>query len=297
MHGKVCVITGASSGIGRATALELARRGATLALVCRDPGRADATVAEIERATGNRSAAVFLADLGVQGEVRGVAAELLARHPRVDVLINNAGLVNLGYSETEDRIETVFAVNHLAYFLLTELLLDRLRESAPARVVNVASNAHKFSGGIRFDDLGYRRGYKAMRVYGQSKLANILFTLELARRLEGSGVTANCLHPGAVASRLGKNNGAWARALTGLLAPFFRSEAKGAETSIYLATAPELERVSGRYFANCREVRPAPFALDPAAARRLWEVSERLTGVAPGTADTPASSASTADGD
>lgn len=279
MVGRVCVITGASSGIGRETALALARLGATTVLVCRDRGRGEAVRADIRTRTGNGAVELVLADLASQAAIRGLAAELLGRFPRVHVLVNNAGVVNLRHSTTVDGIETVFAVNHLAYFLLTHLLLERLRASAPARVVNVASDAHRI-GRLNWDDLGWAQGYRAMRVYGQSKLANILFTYELARRLEGTGVTANCLHPGAVATRLGQNNGRLARLLIRLLVPFFRTAERGAQTSIYLASSSAVEGVSGRYFVNTRETRPSPASFDAAAARRLWELSARMTGLA-----------------
>lgn len=280
MQGRTCVVTGASSGIGRITALELARRGATLGLVCRDRGRGEETVADIVGKTGNRAVALHLADLASQAATRAVAAELLAAYPRIHLLVNNAGVINLRYSTSPDGIETVFAVNHLAYFLLTNLLLERLEASAPARIVNVASDAHKFVRGVNWDDLGWTRGYKPMRVYGQSKLANILFTTELARRLEGTGVTANAVHPGAVATRFGQNNGAVARVLTKMLAPFFRTPEQGAQTSIHVATSPVLEGVTGRYFANAREARPSRAAQDADAARRLWQVSATMTGLA-----------------
>jgi NAD(P)-dependent dehydrogenase (short-subunit alcohol dehydrogenase family) len=276
MRGRTCLITGATSGIGRATARALAGMGATLVLIGRDRERGAATVAEIEQETGNRDVTLMLADLSSQAEVRRVAAEFLATDRPLHVLINNAGVVNLQRSETVDGIETTFAVNHLAYFLLTNLLLERLRRSAPARIVNVASDAHKF-GTLDFADLQNAQRYRAMRVYGQSKLANILFTSELARRLEGSGVTANSLHPGAVATGLGKNNGAWARAIISLLRPFFRTPDGGAATSIHLASSSAVDGVSGRYFAKSREQRPSRAAQDAAAARRLWEVSEEMT--------------------
>jgi NAD(P)-dependent dehydrogenase (short-subunit alcohol dehydrogenase family) len=279
MTGRVCVVTGASSGIGRATALGLARRGATLALVCRDRARGEETVAEIAAATGNRAVGLHLADLSSQEAIRRVAAELVARYPAIHVLVNNAGVVNLRYSTTVDGIETVFAVNHLAYFLLTALLLDRLRSSGRARIVNVASEVHKI-GRLDFDDLGNQRRYRAMRVYGQSKLANVLFTYELARRLERSDVTANCVHPGAVGTRLGQNNGRIATALTRILKPFFRTPEQGAATSLHVATSPALEGVSGRYFVNCREARSSRTSGDPELARRLWDESARLTGLA-----------------
>jgi NAD(P)-dependent dehydrogenase (short-subunit alcohol dehydrogenase family) len=275
MHGKTCLITGASSGIGRATALALAELGAALVLICRDRTRGEETVAEIAATTGNRDVLLLLADLSVQAEVRRVAADFLATDRPLHVLINNAGVVNLRRSVTVDGIEATFAVNHLAYFLLTDLLLERLRRSAPARIINVASDAHKF-GGLDFADLNNERRYRAMRVYGQSKLANILFTTELARRLAGSGVTANSVHPGAVATGLGKNNGAWARGVIRLLRPFFRTPGDGAATSIYLASSPAVAAVSGKYFANCREHRPSRAARDADAARRLWDVSAEM---------------------
>jgi len=279
MKGKVCIVTGASSGIGRATALELARMGATLALVCRDRGRGEDAVAEMRAKSGNGAVDLLLADLSSQEEIRLLAKALLARYPRIHVLVNNAGVVNLRYSATVDGIEAVLAVNHLAYFLLAHLLLDRLKESTPARIVNVASDAHRW-GRLNFEDLGYERGYKPMRVYGQSKLANILFTYELARRLEGTGVSANCLHPGAVATRLGQNNGRLATFLTRMLAPFFRTPEQGAATAVQLASSPALAGVSGRYFSNGKEARSSEPSYDTAAARRLWDISCQMTGLA-----------------
>jgi len=279
VKGKICIVTGATSGIGRSTALGLARSGASLALVCRDPARAEVVVRAIRDETGSTAVEVFLADLASQAAIRRVADALLERHARIDLLVNNAGVVNLQRRVTEDGIEEVFAVNHLAYFLLTHLLLPRLRESAPARVVNVASDAHKFVKGINFDDVGFGDGYKSMRVYGHSKLANLLFTFELARRLDGAGVTANCVHPGAVATGLGKNNGTIANVLIRTLAPFFRSPDKGAATTLHVATSPTLDGVTGRYFANCRETRSSPASHDRDAAQRLWDLSANLTGL------------------
>jgi len=278
MSGRTCLITGASSGIGRATALELARMGASLVLVCRDRRRGEDTVDAIRRESGNRGVTLLLADLSSQQSIRQLARDFLATERPLHVLINNAGVVNLQRQVTVDGFEEVFAVNHLAYFLLTLLLLERLEACAPARIINVASDAHKF-GGIDFDNLQGERRYRAMRIYGQSKLANILFTYELARRLEGRGVTVNCLHPGAVATGLGKNNGSWARALIAMLRPFFRTPDGGAATSIYLASAPEVAAVHGRYFVNCREARSSTASYDVAAARRLWALSAALTGL------------------
>ncbi len=275
---RIVVITGATSGIGRAAAVEIARGGGALAIVARDRGRAQAAVDEITGTTGNRNVEIVLGDLGLQADVRRVAAELAARFSRVDVLLNNAGVVNLKYATTPDGIESTFAVNHLAYFMLTVLLRERLQAAPAARVVNVASDAHKF-GRLDFDDLGNARRYRAMRVYGQSKLCNILFTYELARRLAGTRVTANCLHPGAVATRLGQNNGRIATVLTKMLAPFFRTAEGGADTAVYLATAPEVAKTSGGYFAKRRPIRSSGVTYDTDVQRRLWEVSESLTGV------------------
>src|SRR5206468_570620 len=210
LRGRVCVVTGASSGIGRATAHALGRLGATLGLVCRDRARGEALVTEVRAASRHDGVTLFVADLSSQEAVRGVADALRAAYPALQVLVNNAGVVNLRYAETADGIETVFAVNHLAPFLLTHLLLGRLAAGGPARIVNVASDVHRW-GRIDFDDLGRRRRYRGMAVYAQSKLANVLFTYELARRLAGTAVTANCLHPGAVATGLGHNNGRLAR--------------------------------------------------------------------------------------
>ena len=278
LSGKTCLLTGASSGIGRATAQELARLGARLLLVCRDRARGEETVTEIRASTGNRDIELVLADLACQAQIRRLAADFLAKNQPLHVLINNAGVVNLRRELTPDGIETTFAVNHLAYFLLTRLLLERLQASAPARIINVGSHAHR-STSLRFDDLQGERRYSGMRSYGQSKLANLLFTYELARRLEGTGVTVNCAHPGAVATRLGHNNGGWAGGLARLLGVFFRTPRRGAESSIYLAASPEVAGVSGRYFADCRPVRSSADSYIEADAARLWELSAQLTGV------------------
>ncbi|AKT41780.1 SDR family oxidoreductase [Chondromyces crocatus] len=277
MEGRIVVLTGATGGIGKAAAIALARSGASVVLVCRDRARGEALQAEIREATGKETD-LFLADLGVQAEVRRVAGELLGRYPRIHVLINNAGLVNLEREVTVDGIEATLAVNHLGPFLLTNLLLERLRESAPARIVNVSSDAHRFAP-LDLDDLQNERRYGWMRVYGQSKLCNILFTRELSRRLAGSGVTVNSVHPGAVATGLGKNNGVWAKRIIGLLKPFFLTPEQGADTAVYLASARELEGVSGEYYVKRKVKRPAAHALDDVTARKLWERSEALTGL------------------
>jgi NAD(P)-dependent dehydrogenase (short-subunit alcohol dehydrogenase family) len=276
MHGKTCIVTGASAGIGRAIAQGLATRGAHVVLVCRDRERAQVTQSAIRTATGNAAVDIALADLSSQADIRRLARELLQRYPRMHALINNAGVVNTKRTVTVDGIETVFAVNHLAYFLLTQLLLPRLIESAPARIVNVASDAHRWDA-LDFDDLQNQRRYRGLKVYGQSKLCNLLFTRELARRITGTGVTVNSLHPGGVATGLGWNNGWWAVLVAKMLKPFLRTAEQGADTAIYLATASEVAAVNGTYFYNRREHRTSRAAQDDAAARRLWQVSEQLT--------------------
>jgi retinol dehydrogenase-12 len=280
LHGRTCLITGATSGIGRSAALALAGCGAKLFLLCRNAERADETRAEIADQTGNRDVEIMIADLASQDDIRRAVAAFLARGEPLHVLLNNAGVMLTQRTETRDGIETTFAVNHLAYFLLTNLLLERLVASAPARIVNVSSDAHKLGGPLDFEDLGARRRYSGMGVYGRSKLANLYFTTELARRLAGTGVTVNALHPGAVRTGLGQNNDApILKLLTGLVRPLFRSPEKGAETAVWLCASPEVEGVSGRYFADRKERKPHRMAGDDAAARRLWDVSAKWTGL------------------
>jgi NAD(P)-dependent dehydrogenase (short-subunit alcohol dehydrogenase family) len=275
LEGKRCVVTGATSGIGRATAVGLAAEGARVAIVGRSRERGEETLAEIRERTGRSDAELFLADLSSQAAIRKVAGEILARCPQIHVLVNNAGVAELRRRETGDGIESSWAVNHLAYFLLTRLLLERIRESAPARIVNVASDAHRFVRSLDPDHPEGRGRYRWWQAYGRSKLANILFTRELARRLEGTRVTVNAAHPGAVATRLGQHNAWWAVPLIRLLGLFFKSPEQGAATSLYLARAPELAGTSGRYFADCKEHRPTALACDGALAARLWIASER----------------------
>ena len=276
MRGRICLVTGATSGIGKATALGLARLGATLVLVTRDPQRGATTVAEIKRQTGNDALDFLTADLTSQQSIRRLADEFKRKYQHLHVLINNAGGV-FPRTLTVDGLDKTFALNHLAYFLLTELLLDVLKASAPARIVSVSSEAER-GGKINFDDLQSHKKYSAMRAYSQSKLANVMWTYELARRLEGSGVTANCLHPGAVATSFGGSIPLinWIYRLGGR---FMRTPEEGAETVIYLASSPEVEGVTGKYFQDCRPINSAPRSYDREAARRLWQVSVELTGV------------------
>jgi NAD(P)-dependent dehydrogenase (short-subunit alcohol dehydrogenase family) len=277
MRGKTCVVTGATSGIGLATAAALAERGARVVLIGRSAARAGAAREAIGRRAPGASVDVELGDLASLAAIRGLAPRLLARCPRIDVLVNNAGVFQLRRTTTIDGFETTFAVNHLAYFLLTNLLLERLRETPGARIVSVSSEAHRLGGPLDFDDLQSERRWRPFAVYGRSKLANLLWTRELARRLAGSGVTANCCHPGGVATRLGQGDAGWARALGRAIGLFLLTPEQGARTSVYLATSPELAGVSGRYFRKERESEPARIARDDAAAKRLWDVSTALT--------------------
>ena len=274
---KVCVVTGATSGIGQVAAEALAERGAELFLVCRNRAKGEATVAEIVARTGNDRIALLMGDLSSLAEVRDVAQSFLELDKPLHLLLNNAGVFNLKREVTSDGHEQMLAVNHLAHFLLTNRLLERIKASAPARIVNVSSEAHMFAKAIHFDDLNFEAGFRGMKVYGHSKLANILFTRELAKRLEGSGVTANTVHPGSAATGLGSQNGWRGRVVNLLMRLFLQSPEKGASTSIYACVSEELEGVSGRYFGSCREQQPKPWATDDAAAERLWEVSAELT--------------------
>ena len=278
MQGKVCVVTGANSGIGKETALGLAQLGATVVLVCRSQERGAAALAEIKQRSGNDSVALLVADLSSQRQVRRVAAAYRQQFDRLDVLVNNAALARRKRSVTEDGVELTLAVNHLAPFLLTNLLLDRLKASAPARVVTVSSAAHKDTE-INFADLqgGQRYATFGFGAYSQSKLANVLFTYELVRRLEGTGVTANCLHPGVVATGIFRDTPLWLRTGLALARPLILGSAQGADTVLYLATAPEVAEVSGRYFEKRKPIQSSPLSYDTEVARRLWEVSEALT--------------------
>ncbi|MFT5033530.1 MAG: retinol dehydrogenase-12 [Bacteroidia bacterium] len=280
MTGKVALVTGVTSGVGTATAEAIAQTGAELYMVCRNKAKGDAVLADIKQKTGNKNLHLLVGDLGAQADIRRVAKEFLDTGKPLQLLINNAGVVNMRRNMTVDGIEETFAVNHLAYFLLTELLRERIVASAPARIVSVASNAHEFCKEIHFGDISYeRRKYKTFEVYGHSKLANILWTKEIAAQLEGSGVTANCVHPGAVRTGLGTQNGLLGKFITKLVGPFFRSPAKGAETSVYLATSDKIKDVSGQYFYNCKQRQAKPWARDDAAAKKLWTVSRELVGL------------------
>jgi retinol dehydrogenase 14 len=276
MRGRVCLITGGSSGIGKATALGLANMDATVIVLGRDSGRGEAAITEIKQKSGNEAVDLMLADLSSQASIRRLAEDFKGTYGRLHVLINNAGVFLSRRTVTVDGIEATFAINYLAPFLLTNLLVDVLKASAPARIVNVTSSGER-SGTINFDDLQGEKGYGGIRAYNQSKLAMVQFTYELARRLEGTGVTANCVHPGVAATNLGRGGGGFFGFLSRLTQPFLSSPEQGAETSIYLASSPEVEGVSGKYFAKKAEARSSENSYDEATARRLWQISADLT--------------------
>jgi NAD(P)-dependent dehydrogenase (short-subunit alcohol dehydrogenase family) len=278
MSGRTVLVTGATGGIGKATALGLAVRGAHLAITGRHPGRTEAAAREIRAASG-AAVDVFVADLSSQAEVRRLAVQVLQRLPRLDVLINNVGGFWNTRHITADGLERTFALNHLAPFLLTNLLLERLAESSPARVLTVASHAHR-RGRIDFDDLQGERSYSGSRAYDQSKLANVLFGYELARRLHGTTVTSNAVHPGMVDTSFGADDpGSIQRVLVPVIRPFMKSPARGAATSIHVASAPELEQVTGRYFARSAPTRSSERSYDQLVAARLWATSADQAGL------------------
>jgi NAD(P)-dependent dehydrogenase (short-subunit alcohol dehydrogenase family) len=281
MKGKVCVITGATSGIGLVAAGRLAALGARLVLVGRDEARGRETLANLGATAPGSEVRIVYGDLSRLSEIKRVGAEIAASEPKIDVLINNAGAMFTTRQTTEDGLERTFAVNHMAYFTLTQTLLTNLKKAAPSRIVNTASDAHRGQQ-LDFSDLQAAKHYSGFAVYGRSKLANILFTRELARRISGSGVTANCLHPGFVATRFGDNNGGMMRigiSLAKLVAAV--KPETGAETIVYLASSPEVATVSGLYFYKCRPGTPTAAAQDDDAARRLWDVSENIAGLVP----------------
>lgn len=275
MEGKHVAITGPTTGIGRASALALAARGAKLTLFCRNPDKADALVQEI-RNIDAPDPAVIVMDMADLASVRRAGEEFVSENTQLDVLLNNAGVVNTSRKETVDGFEETLAVNHFAPYLLTGILLPVLLNTAGARIVNVSSDAHAFVKDMGFEDMHAQKAYKTFREYGRSKLANILFTRYLSAMLEGRDITVNCLHPGAVSTSLGTQNGGFfSTLLPKLLKPFFRTPEQGAETSIYLCTSEDVSSVSGEYFVKCKQRRPKPWALDDKAAERLWQYTEQ----------------------
>jgi NAD(P)-dependent dehydrogenase (short-subunit alcohol dehydrogenase family) len=278
LSGQVCMVTGAASGIGAVTARALAQCGAAVVLVDRDAERGAATANQIKQQTGNPAVEFTRADLSAQKEIRRLVQQFKDRYRRLDVLVNNAGAIFARRQESVDGIEMTFALNYLGYFLLTNLLLDTLKASAPARIVNVSSRSHARAQ-IDFDDPQSRSGYHGLQAYAHSKLAIVLFTYELARRLEGTGVTANALHPGLVATDFGMHHGGGLGLAMRLFRSTFISPEQGARTSIYLATSPEVEGVTGKYFVNRKAVPSSPASYDADTARRLWQVSAAYTNL------------------
>jgi NAD(P)-dependent dehydrogenase (short-subunit alcohol dehydrogenase family) len=279
MTGRAVLVTGGTGGIGKATATGLARLGARVGITGRDKARAQAAAEDIRAASGNPAVDAYAADMSAQAQVRHLAQEVLDAYPRLDVLVNNVGGFWNTRRVTADGLEHTFALNHLAPFLLTNLLLDRLRASAPARIVTVSSGAQTL-GRIEFDDLMGERSWSGQRAYNQSKLANVMFTYELARRLDGTGVTATVLHPGVVNTAFAADDPAgWQRVFLPVMRPFLKTPERGAETSIYLASAPEVDGVTGRYFVNRRPRSSNKSSYDAAAQARLWQVSADLVGI------------------
>lgn len=278
LSGKTVLVTGATSGIGFEASVKLARMGAELVLVGRDRTRGEVALRAVKKRSGSDAASLMLCDFAFQEQVRALAADVVATHPRLHILVNNAGGANLRREVTQDGIEETFAVNHLAPFLLTHLLLDLLKRSAPARVVTVASIEHR-SSDMPFDDLQFEKGgYRVTRAYARSKLANVLFTAELARRLASTGVTANSLHPGAVATNIWSHAPWYVRPLLPVAKLFMISAEKGADTIVYLAASPEVEGLTGGYYEKNRRILPSRLAQNEAVAKNLWERSAALVG-------------------
>lgn len=278
MKNKLCIITGANSGIGFETAKELARQGAFIVMVCRNEDKADAAKKAILNETPDAGIDVILCDFSIQDEIRKAADEIISKYQKIDILINNHGFMTNSFEETVDGLESIFAVNHIGYFLFTNLLLPVIKNSGNARIINVASDAHR-SGKFDADNLQLRKGFSSWQAYSNSKLYNILFTIELADRLKDTGVTVNCLHPGVVRTNFGNNGSPLFAIFWKLGAPFMKSHRQGADTSIYLATSEEVADVNGAYFADSKVKTPRKQALDPEAARTLWAISEELTGL------------------
>jgi NAD(P)-dependent dehydrogenase (short-subunit alcohol dehydrogenase family) len=288
MRDKTVVVTGATNGIGKVTALELARLGARVLIVGRDPKRGEATLEEIRAQSGNANVELLLADLSLMSETRRLAQEVSAKTGKLDVLVNNAGAIFTEREETREGLEKTFALNHMSYFLLTNLLLETLKASGNARVVNVSSDAHRI-GALNFEDLQARNGFNSMRVYGQSKLMNVLFSNELARRLQGTGVTSNALHPGVVATGFAQGSSGvwgWIFKLLRFVPGAMVTPQQGARTSIHLASSDAVNGITGLYFSNQKPTVPSLASLEVPAQQRLWLESERIAGLtAPVAAD------------
>lgn len=277
MSGKTCIVTGANAGIGRAITVGLSQMGATVVMVCRDQNRGEAALAEIKEESENDTLSLFIADLSSQKSIRQFAERFKAEYTALHVLINNAGVIPPQRTLTEDDLETQFAVNYLAGFLLTDLLLDTLKTSAPSRIINITSNSHK-SATINFDDLQSTQSYDPQQVYPQTKLCNVLFTYELARRIQDTQVTVNCLHPGVVATKLLNDYHGASGVQSFMKKLLYGTPERGARTPLYLASSPDLKDVSGKYFENRKMVASSRNSYDLAIAEKLWQVSKNMTG-------------------
>ena len=278
LSGKTCLVTGATSGIGLETAVALAKAGGLVVITARDEAKGRRVLEELKQRSGSQKLELLLGDFASQASTRQLAADFLAKYPALHVLVNNAGTTYAKRELSPEGIEKTFAVNHLGYFLLTNLLLERIVASAPARIVNVASTGH-LRGTMDFDDLNFERGYGQFAAYARSKLGNVLFTNELSRRLTGKSISVNSLHPGGVATNIWSHVAGWAQPLLAVAKLFFRSPAKGAETMVYLAASPEVEGKSGGYYVDCKPAKTSALARDEAVAKKLWDVSAKLTGL------------------
>ncbi|HZY94013.1 MAG TPA: SDR family oxidoreductase [Candidatus Bathyarchaeia archaeon] len=276
MTGKVCLVTGGNSGIGKESAVGLAKLGATVVIVSRNADKGEAAVVEIRTRSGNQDVELLQADLSSQDSVRQLADEYRRRYKKLHVLLNNAGIYLPKRIVTVDGLEATFATNHLGHFLLTNLLLDLLKTSAPSRIINITSSAH-YGYEINFEDLMGEKKFSSFQAYGRSKLANVLFTYELAKKLEGTRVTVNCLHPGVVRTGFGKDLGGFFSIAVRVVSPFMMSPEKSARAAVYLATAPELENVTGKHFSKGKEEKSSKESYDPVMAEKLWQVSAELT--------------------
>jgi len=278
LENKVCLITGATNGIGQESAKALNKMGAEIVFVARNEEKGNFLKQQLKNDSG-RDATMIIANLSSQAEVKRAANEFLALEKPLDILLNNAGIMNRERNETVDGLEEVFSVNHLAYFTLSLMLSEKLRQTENSRIINVASGAHQFVKDMNFDDLQSEKTFKPLQVYGQSKLANILFTKSLSEKLLNSGVTVNCLHPGFVSTGIGSNNkGIW-NLLMFLAKPFAKRTNKGAETSIYLCSSPAVKNISGEYFVDCTVEKVSEAANDPKQAEKLWDISVELAGL------------------
>ena len=278
---STAVITGANSGMGKASSIALARFGFRVLMLCRDRERGEQAVDEVKTASGNDDIELIVCDLASLKSIRSAAAKIKQRFDRIEVLLNNAGVTLPGYYLTEDGYELQFGVNHLGHFLLTTELLDLIQKGAPSRIINVASGAHKI-GKMHFDDINLEKSFRFWKAYGRSKLANILFTYELAERLKDSGVTVNCLHPGAVATSMGVNRETgFGTMITRLLKPFFQTPEEGADTAIYLATSKDVEGITGKYFYRRKPIKSSRGSYDKTTAKKLWDISVEMTRLNP----------------